>query len=79
MERRTGWVLLAHRLPRESPTPRIALRRQLRRIGVGRNADGVVAQPLGPRARERFDWVAQEVTDNGGAATVVLAEPGSAA
>jgi hypothetical protein len=79
MDRRTRWVLLAYRLPREPSTPRISLWRQLRRLGVGQIADGVVALPLDARTRERFDWLAQEVIENGGAATVWLAEPGSAA
>src|SRR5215204_6186340 len=75
----TRWVLLAYRLPREPSTPRITLWRQLRRLGVGQIADGVVALPLDARTRERFDWLAQEVIESGGAATVWLAEPGSAA
>lgn len=79
MDRRTRWVLLAYRLPREPSTPRITLWRQLRRLGVGQIADGVVALPLDARTRERFDWLAQEVIENGGDATVWLAEPGSAA
>src|SRR5258706_8449425 len=79
MDRRMRWVLLAYRLPREPSTPRITLWRQLRRLGVGQIADGVVALPLDARTRERFDWLAQEVIENGGEATVWLAEPGSAA
>jgi hypothetical protein len=79
MARPTRWALLAYRLPREPSTPRISLWRQLRRLGVGQIADGVVALPLDARTRERFDWLAQEVIENGGVATVWLAEPGSAA
>jgi hypothetical protein len=79
MDRRTRWVLLAYRLPREPSTPRISLWRALRRLGVGHIADGVVALPLDARTRERFDWLAQDVIENGGEATVWLAEPGSAA
>jgi hypothetical protein len=79
MDDQTRWVLLAYRLPREPSTPRIGLWRQLRRLGVGQIADGVVTLPLDARTRERFDWLAQEVIENGGEATVWLAEPGSAA
>jgi hypothetical protein len=79
MDRRTSWVLFAYRLPREPSTPRITLWRQLRRLGVGQIADGVVALPRDARTRERLDWLAQEVVENGGEATVWLAEPGSAA
>jgi hypothetical protein len=79
MDRRGRWVLLAYRLPREPSTPRIGLWRQLRGLGVGQIADGVVALPLDARTREQFAWLAQEVMDHGGEATVWLAEPGSAA
>jgi len=79
MDRRTRWVLLAYRLPREPSTPRISVWRQLRRLGVAQVADGVVALPLDARTRERLDWLAEEVVENGGEATVWLAEPGSAA
>ncbi len=40
-------------------------------------ADGVVALPLDARTRERLDWLAEEVVEQGGEATVWLAEPGS--
>lgn len=79
MDRRTSWVLLAYRLPREPSTPRITLWRQLRRLGVAKIADGLVALPLDARTRERLDWIAEEVVESGGEATVWLAEAGSAA
>ena len=72
-------MLLAYRLPREPSTPRITLWRQLRRLGVVQIADGVVSLPLDARTREQLEWLAEEVVDNGGEATVWLAEPGSAA
>jgi hypothetical protein len=69
------WVLLAYRLPREPSTPRIAIWRNLRRLGAVQIADGVVALPLDPRTRERLEWLAEEITDHGGEATIWLAEP----
>ena len=65
---------LAYRLPREPSTPRITCG-ALRRLGVGQIADGVVALPLDARTREQFDWLAEEVIENGGEATVWLADP----
>lgn len=73
------WVLLAYRLPREPSTPRITLWRQLRRLGVVQVADGVVALPLDARTREQLEWLADDVIEHGGEATVWLGEPGSAA
>lgn len=72
-----GWVLLAYRMPREPSTPRIAVWRALDRLGVARLGDGLVGLPADARTREQIDWVAQQVVEAGGAATVWLATPGS--
>jgi hypothetical protein len=75
----TQWVLLAYRLPREPSTPRIALWRSLKRLGVAQVADSVVALPLDARTREQLEWLAEDVTEHGGEATIWIAQPGSAA
>jgi len=69
------WVLFAYRIPREPSAPRIAVWRKLERLGVARLGDGLVALPADARTREQFDWLADEVGEAGGAATVWLAEP----
>jgi hypothetical protein len=71
-------VLLAYRLPREPSTPRIGVWRKLERLGVARLGDGLVALPADARTREQLEWLAEEVTEAGGTATVWLATPGSA-
>ncbi|MFL5936500.1 MAG: Chromate resistance protein ChrB [Gaiellaceae bacterium] len=73
------WVLLAYRLPREPSTPRIALWRRLRQLGAVQLVDGLVALPLDERTREQFDWLAQDVLDAGGEASVWISEPATAA
>src|SRR5262249_41897898 len=73
------WVLLSYRLPREPSTPRIAVWRKLRRLGVAQISDGLVALPAGARTREQLEWVAEEVTDGGGSAAIWLARPTTAA
>lgn len=73
------WVLLVYRLPRHPSTPRIGLWRQLRRLGVVQVADGVVALPLDARSREQLEWLAEEVIEHGGEATIWVAEPSSRA
>lgn len=73
------WVLLAYRLPREPSTPRINVWRKLDRLGVVRLGDGLVGLPADARTREQIDWVAEEVIEAGGSATVWLATPGSLA
>lgn len=76
--RRPGrWVLLSYRVPREPSTPRIAIWRKLDRLGVARLGDGLVALPADARTREHFDWLAQDILDAGGTASIWLAEPAS--
>src|SRR5262245_15568284 len=73
------WVLLSYRIPREPSTPRSAVWRKLRKLGVAQISDGLVALPAGARAREQLEWVAEEVTDAGGTAAIWLARPATRA
>lgn len=72
-------MLLAYRLPREPSTPRIALWRKLRRLGAAQVLDGLAALPLDARNREQFEWLAEEVVEAGGDASIWLGELSSAA
>jgi len=76
---RISWVLLAYRLPREPSTPRSALWRKLRRLGAVQVLDGLAALPLDARNREQLEWLADEVVEAGGEATIWIGELGSAA
>jgi hypothetical protein len=76
---RAQWVLLAYRLPREPSTPRIAVWRKLRRLGAAQLLDGLVALPLDRRNREQFDWLAAEIVEAGGDATLWVGELASRA
>lgn len=78
MADRLDWVLLAYRLPREPSTPRISLWRKLRRLGVVQVVDGLVALPADSRTKEQLEWLADEVIEAGGEATVWVGRPGSA-
>lgn len=75
---RVQWVLLAYRLPREPSTPRIAMWRKLKRLGAAQLLDGLVALPLDSRNRERLEWLAEEVIDAAGEATIWIGELGAA-
>ena len=75
MPKRPLWVLTSYRFPREPSTPRIAAWRKLHRLGVAQLQDGLVALPLDARNREQLEWVAQDVTDSGGEASIWIAEP----
>ena len=69
------WVLLSYRLPREPSTPRSAVWRKLRRLGVAQIGDGLVGLPANVRTREQLEWIAEEVIDAAGTATIWLARP----
>jgi len=64
------WVLLSYRIPREPSTPRIAIWRKLRDLGVAQIVDGMVALPGNDRTRERLQWIAVSVREAGGEALV---------
>ena len=69
------WVLLFYRLPRVPSTPRSAVWRRLKRLGVAQLGDGLVTLPADARTREQLEWIAEEVTDHGGDAAVWLGRP----
>jgi hypothetical protein len=71
--------MLVYRLPRTPSTPRITLWRKLRRLGVAQVVDGVVALPLDSRNREQLEWLANEVVESGGDATIWVAATATAA
>ena len=72
-------MLLAYRLPRTPSTPRSAVWRKLKRLGVAQLLDGLVALPCDSRNREQLEWVAEEVVDAGGEASVWVGELASRA
>src|SRR5215211_1565309 len=79
MNRPGDWVLLAYRLPREPSAPRLAVWRKLKRLGVAQLLDGLVALPLDSRNREQLEWIADEVAEAGGDASIWTACPATAA
>jgi hypothetical protein len=76
---RASWVLLAYRLPREPSTPRSNLWRKLRRLGAAQVLDGLAALPHDARNREQLEWLAEDVTQAGGEASIWVGELATAA
>ncbi|MER7003798.1 Chromate resistance protein ChrB [Dactylosporangium sp. NPDC000555] len=72
-----SWVMLCYRLPREPSTPRITVWRKLKRLGVAQLADGLVTLPADARTREQVEWIADEIVEAGGEASIWLAQPTS--
>jgi len=75
MSQAEDWVLLAYRLPRVPSTPRSAVWRKLKRLGVAQLGDGLVALPADLRTREQLEWIAEDVADHGGEAMLWLGRP----
>jgi hypothetical protein len=75
---RCEWVLLSYRIPREPSTPRIAVWRKLKRLGVAQIGDGLAALPADARTVEQFEWLAEEIDEAGGSSTLWRAELTSA-
>lgn len=70
-----NWVLLSYRMPREPSTPRIAVWRRLKRLGVAQLGDGLVGLPFDAATKESLEWVANLVEEAAGSATMWIATP----
>jgi hypothetical protein len=73
------WVLLHYKIPREPTAPRVSAWRKLKRLGAILLQDAVWVLPATPRTREDFQWLAAEIGEQGGEATLweaQLALPG---
>lgn len=53
--------------------------RKLRRLGASQIVDGLVALPFDARTREQLDWIAEDIAEAGGDASVWVAAPTTAA
>lgn len=53
--------------------------RKLKRLGAAQLLDGLVALPLDSRNREQLEWLADEVLEAGGEASIWISTPASAA
>jgi hypothetical protein len=72
--RAVAWIVLVYRVPRQPSTPRIAIWRKLRSLGVAQLGDGAVALPEDARSREHLEWVADQVVEAGGTALLLRAQ-----
>lgn len=68
-------MLMSYRLPREPSTPRIAVWRRLKRLGVAQLGDGLVALPFDASTQESLEWVANMIEEADGSATMWIATP----
>lgn len=64
------WLLLIHQVPPKPDYLRVKIRRRLHSIGAVPLKRTVYALPTSDQAREDFEWLAREIADLGGEATV---------
>lgn len=70
-----NWVLLTYRVPREPSAGRVYVWRKLKKLGAVALQDAVWVLPQTPLNREQFQWLAAEIVELGGEASVWEAAP----
>ena len=65
-----SWVFLLYNLPPEPSAPRVQVWRKLKRLGAILLHDAVWVLPTTPSTTEQFLWLAQEIVESDGSATV---------
>ena len=65
------WLFLIHQLPPKPDYLRVKVRRRLARLGAAPLKNSVYVLPADEDAMEDFHWVAREIEDEGGEATLV--------
>jgi hypothetical protein len=64
------WLLLLYKIPAEPSAGRVYIWRKLKRLGALLLNDGVWVLPSTARTQEHFQWLAAEIGELGGEATV---------
>jgi hypothetical protein len=65
-----NWLLLVYRIPREPTASRVYVWRKLKQIGAISVQDAVWVLPATPRTQERFQWLASEIIELQGEASL---------
>jgi hypothetical protein len=69
-EQSPKWLLLIHQIPPKPDYARVKIRRRLQSIGAVPLKRTVYALPASDQSREDFEWLAREISDLGGEATI---------
>ncbi len=64
------WLLLQYKIPNEPSAPRVYIWRKLKKIGAVFYQDAIWVLPCTPRTLEQFQWLAAELSEAGGEATL---------
>src|SRR5947208_8869743 len=69
-----AWLLLLFSLPTNRNTERVTVWRRLKKIGAVQIKTSTYLLPDEPAQYEQFQWLAQQIRDYGGDATLVRAQ-----
>src|SRR5712692_10418091 len=70
----TSWLLLLYSLPTRQKTERVAIWRRFKKTGAIQIKTSTYLLPDYPPQQEHFQWLAQQIRDFGGDATLVRAQ-----
>src|SRR5262245_7157963 len=68
------WLLLVYKIPREPTAGRVYVWRKLKQLGAVGVQDAVWVLPATPKTREHFQWLAAEITELGGEASLFTSQ-----
>lgn len=68
------WLLLVYKIPRKPTAFRVSIWRKLKQLEALLLHDSVWVLPATPQTREHFQWLASEIIELGGEATVWVSE-----
>lgn len=68
------WLLLVYKIPRQPTAHRVSIWRKLKQLGAQLLHDSVWVLPATPKTQEQFQWIASEIVEFGGEATVWVSE-----
>lgn len=64
------WLLLTYKIPSEPSAKRVYIWRKLKRIGAILHQESCWVLPSNPRTHEQLQWLATEIIEMGGEATL---------
>lgn len=70
----TNWLLMVYRVPRDPSASRVYVWRKLKQLGAVALQDAAWVLPATPRTQEQFQWLAAEIVELGGEATIFASE-----
>ena len=65
-----NWLLLVYKIPREPTASRVYVWRKLKQLGAVSVQDAIWVLPATPRTQEQFQWLASEIVELEGEASL---------